>query len=85
VITLSSEIPVTTRVRKESVKVCTPDSPASTDDSRLDLATPDVFPHGACAEVQYLSRFAQCEQVISDRWHLVFPFPLCHFRFSRGS
>jgi hypothetical protein len=42
-------------------------TPPSADDSRLDLATQDVFPHGACAEAQYLSRFAQCEQVISDR------------------
>jgi len=39
-----------------------------------DLATQDVFPHGACAEAQYLSRFAQCEQVISDRWCRVPPF-----------
>jgi hypothetical protein len=74
VIILSSQIPVTTRVFKESVKVCTPESPASADDSPLDLATQDVFPYRACAEAQYLSRFAQCEQVISDRWRRVFAF-----------
>jgi hypothetical protein len=50
VIILSSEIPVTTRVRKESVKVCTPESPASADDSPLDLATLQVFPNRALAQ-----------------------------------
>jgi hypothetical protein len=42
---ISSEIPVTTRIRKESVKVCTPESPAAADDSRLDLATLNVRTH----------------------------------------
>jgi len=36
---LSSEVPLTGRVRKESVKVRTPESPPSADDLPFDLAT----------------------------------------------
>ena len=43
VIILSSKIPLTGRVFKESVKVCTPKSPSSADDAPFDLAALDVF------------------------------------------
>jgi hypothetical protein len=56
---LSSKIPVRWRVFKESVKVCTPKSPPSTDDPPFDLATLHVFPHSARAEAQHIRRLAQ--------------------------
>src|SRR2546422_5442779 len=68
VIIFPGEVPVTGRVRKESVKVRTPESPTSTDDSPLDLSTLDVFPHGARAETQHVCRLAQREQTVSDRF-----------------
>jgi hypothetical protein len=37
-------------IRKESVKVCTPESPPSADDSAFDLSPADVFAHSARAE-----------------------------------
>jgi hypothetical protein len=49
-IILSSEVPVTGRVRKESVKVRTPKSPPSADDSPFDLPPADVFAQSAHAE-----------------------------------
>jgi hypothetical protein len=64
---LSSEVPATGRVREESVKVCTPESPPSTDDSPFDLAALYVFAHRARAQAQHVRCFAQREQAISYR------------------
>ena len=65
-IAFSGEVPFTGGVCKESVRVCTPESPASADDSPLDLAALQVFPHRARAETQHVRCFAQREQAISD-------------------
>jgi hypothetical protein len=59
VIILSSKIPVTGRVCKESVKVCTPKSPPSTDYSPFNLAALHIFPHCAHAEAHHIRRFAE--------------------------
>ena len=64
---LSSKVPLTESVRKERVKVCTPESPPSADDSPLDLAALEIFPHRARAEAQHVGCFAQCEQAVSNR------------------
>lgn len=66
-IALSGEVPVTRSIRKESVKVRTPKSPPSADDSPLDLATLNVFAHSASAQAQYFRRFAKREKAISNR------------------
>jgi len=60
VIALSSKVPVTGSIRKESVKVRTPKSPPTTDYAPLDLSTPDIFPHRAGAEAQHFRCIAQC-------------------------
>jgi hypothetical protein len=54
------------RVCKESVKVRTPKSPPSADDSPFDLAALYVFPHCARAEAQHVCAFAQRQQAISN-------------------
>jgi hypothetical protein len=57
-IILFSKIQFTGRVRKQSVKVRTPKSPPSVDDSPLGLATLHLFPHRARAEAQRVRRLA---------------------------
>src|SRR5260370_13562957 len=96
VIILSSEIPVTGRVRKESVKVCTSKSPPSADDSPLDLAAVHVFAYRARAQAQQVRSFAQRQEFFPNRrrhvsfrflslFHCGFPFGCqrsSHFRYS---
>jgi hypothetical protein len=79
VIILSSKTPVTGSVRKESVKVCTPKSPPTTDNAAFDLATLQVFRHSARAEAQDFPCFAQREQTISNRRGCVSPRSLVFF------
>jgi hypothetical protein len=74
----SSKISVMGCVCKDSVKVCTPESPPSTDYSPLYLSALDVLPHRAGAESKHIRGFEQCEQAISNRrrsvslWFLAF-------------
>jgi hypothetical protein len=77
VIVLSSKVPATGCVCKESVKVRTPESPPSTDYSPLDLSALDGIPHRACAESEYVRGFTQREQAISNRRRRV---SLCNSR-----
>jgi len=57
-IIVSSKIPVTGRVRKESVKVCTPESPPSTDNAPFDFSALNVFAHRAGIQSQHFRCFA---------------------------
>jgi hypothetical protein len=66
-IVVSSKIPVTRRVRKESVKVRTPKSPPSADDSPFDFAALHIFPDGASTEVQHVRCFTQGQEAIAYR------------------
>jgi len=67
VIALSSKVPVTGSIRKESVKVRTPKSPPTTDYSPFDFSPADVFAQSARAEAQDFRCFAQCEQSVANR------------------
>jgi hypothetical protein len=60
VIILSAKIPITGRVLKESVKVCTPKSPPPSNDSSFDFFALDVFAHGTRAKPQNLSGLPEC-------------------------
>lgn len=64
---LSGKVPATGSICKESVKVCTPESPPSADDAPFNLAALDVFPHGARTETPDIRCLAQCEQAVSNR------------------
>lgn len=67
VIILSSKIPVTGRICKESVKVRTPKSPPTTDNAAFYLSTVNVFAYCTCTYTQDFCCFAQCEQTVSNR------------------
>jgi len=90
-IILSGKIPVTWRVRKESIKVRTPESPPFSDDSPFDLSSFDVLPHRARVKPQDFSSLADRQQSLSNRCrlrlcslrHCTLPFP-SHFS-SQGS
>src|SRR5437870_11665409 len=62
---LSSKIPLTGSFFKESVKVCTPESPSSADDSTLDLSALNVFTHRTRTQAQHLCRIVERQQTIS--------------------
>jgi hypothetical protein len=66
------KVPGTRSVCKESVKVCTPKSPPTTDNAALDLSTPDIFPHRAGAEAQHVGCFPECEQSVTNRKRIRF-------------
>jgi hypothetical protein len=73
VIVLSSEVPVTGRVRKEGVKVCTPKSPPPADDSAFDLSPADVFAQCARAEPQHDAHRADWPDGSSQRQCIALP------------
>lgn len=63
---LSSEIPLTGRVFKESVKVAPSGSPPSADDAPLDLSPANILPHRARRKPQDLSRLSNRQQMLSN-------------------
>lgn len=67
VVALSREIPVRGCVFKESVKVCTPKSPAFSDDFSSDFASLYVFPHCSCAQTQHFCRLAERKKPLASR------------------
>jgi hypothetical protein len=67
VIIPSNIIPATRRIFKESVKVCTPKSPPSADDSARDLTALNVFTHGAGIQPEHSRRLTEGEKVLSNR------------------
>jgi putative cell wall-binding protein len=77
VIILSSEIPVTGRVFKESVKVCTPKSPPPTDDAALNLAALNVFAHRPGIQPEHFRCLPESEKAVSNRFSRCL-FLLCH-------
>jgi hypothetical protein len=66
VIILSGEVPLGGRIFKESVKVCTPKSPAISDNFPFDFASLHAFPHCSRAQSQHFRGLPQREQVIAD-------------------
>src|SRR5260370_22119367 len=68
----SSKIPVRWCVFKESVKVCTPESPSSADDAPLDFSSTDVFAHRARTQTQHFRRIVERQQTVSDRFGSIF-------------
>jgi len=82
---LSSKIPVRWCVFKESVKVCTPESPSSADDAPLDFSATDVFAHRARTQAQHFRRIVERQQTVSDRFGSIFsgvPVPRSRFVFA---
>jgi hypothetical protein len=63
---LSTKVPVTGCVFKESVKVRTLKSPPPADDTAFNLSAMNVFTHGSRAELQYFRRLANRQQTLSD-------------------
>jgi hypothetical protein len=69
VLILSNKVPVTGRFFKESVKVCTPKSPASADDPALDLPSAYILTHRPGIQPEHFRRFAESEKVLSNRFY----------------
>jgi hypothetical protein len=68
VIILSSEIPVTGRIFKESVKVCTPKSPPSANDAPLNLSALNIFAHRPGIQPEHFGCFTEGEKAVSNRF-----------------
>jgi hypothetical protein len=76
VIILSCKVPLRGRVFKESVKVRTPKSPSSTDDTTFDLSAVHIFAHSSRIETQRFRRLTQRQESIPNRGNRIFLFPL---------
>src|SRR5690242_12548972 len=66
VIIFSRKIPIARSLFKESVKVCTPKSPPSANDSAHELAFMHILPHCARMQAQHFRSFFERQQMLPD-------------------
>jgi len=68
VLILSGKIPIAWCVFKESVKVCTPKSPAFADNASFDLSALNVFAHRSRIQLEDFRRVPEGEEALSNRF-----------------